>query len=138
MPAQKPQAADPPQPAETRRPTHLAQVAKTRQLAKTRQPPRKPPPGETPLSGGKPRLDAKPPFGAECRTSVDGSRVTAYCHNPYPETDRLRLHIECERWWDLDSDGEAADAGPATTVRLTGRCWKEVRAAWVTHQNRGS
>ncbi|MEU9337616.1 hypothetical protein AB0D49_31390 [Streptomyces sp. NPDC048290] len=78
------------------------------------------------------------PSGAECRTSVDGSRVTAYCHNPYPEVDRLRLHIECARWWDLDTDGRATDARPATTVRLTGRCWKEVRAAWVSHQNRGS
>ncbi|MER6954699.1 MULTISPECIES: hypothetical protein [unclassified Streptomyces] len=74
------------------------------------------------------------PFGAECRTGIEGSRVVAYCHNPYADTDRVRLHIECDRWWDLDTDGTPADAGPAQTVRLTGRCWKEVRSAWVSHQ----
>ncbi|NUV65079.1 hypothetical protein [Streptomyces sp. CAI-85] len=74
------------------------------------------------------------PFGAECRTTVRGSHVVAYCHNAYAETDRVRLHIECDRWWDLDSDGAPTDAGPAVTVRLTGRCWKEVRSAWVSHQ----
>ncbi|MGW7279966.1 hypothetical protein ACWGIV_16995 [Streptomyces sp. NPDC054844] len=73
-------------------------------------------------------------FGAECRVRVDGSDVTAYCHNPYPETDHVRLHVECARWWDLDSDGSAVPAGPAQTVRLDGRCWKEVQAAWVSHQ----
>ncbi|WP_415954298.1 hypothetical protein [Streptomyces sp. KLOTTS4A1] len=73
------------------------------------------------------------PFGASCRTEVDGSWVTAYCHNPYPETDHLRLHIECERWWDIDTDSAPAAAGPAVTVRLSGRCWKEVGSAWVSH-----
>ncbi|MHC3468407.1 hypothetical protein ACYF6T_06810 [Streptomyces sp. 7R007] len=79
---------------------------------------------------------AAQPFGAECRTKVTGSRVTAYCHNPYPQTDRVSLHVECARWWDLDSDGTPVDTGPALTVRLTGRCWKEVRSAWVDHQRR--
>lgn len=74
------------------------------------------------------------PFGAECRTGVTGSRVVAYCHNAYVDIDRVRLHIECARWWDIDSDGSPAEAGPAQTVRLTGRCWKEVRSAWVSHQ----
>ena len=74
------------------------------------------------------------PFGAECRITVTGSRAVAYCHNPYPETDQVALHIECDRWWDLDTDGAPADAGPARTVRLTGRCWEEVRSAWVSHQ----
>ncbi|MET7682994.1 hypothetical protein [Streptomyces sp. NPDC005423] len=73
-------------------------------------------------------------FGAECRTAVNGSYVTAYCHNPYPQTDRVALHMECDRWWDLDSDGSGTDVGPAQTVRLTGRCWKEVRSVWVSHQ----
>lgn len=73
-------------------------------------------------------------FGAECRTTVDGSQVTTYCHNPYAAADRVRLHIECARWWDLDTDGAPADVGPAVTVRLTGRCWKEVGAVWVSHQ----
>ncbi|TGB09875.1 hypothetical protein [Streptomyces sp. MZ04] len=74
------------------------------------------------------------PFGAECRTGVEGSQAVAYCHNPYPETDRIRLHVECDRWWDIDSDGVLVEAGPAMTVRLTGRCWKEIRSVWVSHQ----
>ncbi|MFJ8105019.1 hypothetical protein [Streptomyces sp. NPDC096132] len=74
------------------------------------------------------------PFGSECRVTVRGSHVVAYCHNPYPGVDRVRLHIECDRWWDLDTDGTPVDAGPAMTVRLTGRCWEEVRSAWVSHQ----
>ncbi|WP_075735986.1 hypothetical protein [Streptomyces acidiscabies] len=74
------------------------------------------------------------PFGAECRTGVTGSQVVAWCHNPYPDTDRVRLHIECARWWDIDTDTPPADAGPARTVRLTGRCWKEIRTVWVSHQ----
>ncbi|TQJ87147.1 hypothetical protein [Streptomyces sp. SLBN-31] len=74
------------------------------------------------------------PFGAECRTRVTGSHVTAYCHNPYPQTDRVSLHIECDQWWDLDSDGTPVDADPAMTVRLTGRCWEDVRTAWISHQ----
>ncbi|MFE6618777.1 hypothetical protein [Streptomyces sp. NPDC057740] len=74
------------------------------------------------------------PFGAACRIRVTGSQVTAYCHNPYPETDSVSLHVECARWWDLDSDGSSVDAEPAQTVRLTGRCWKEVASVWVSHR----
>ncbi|MFG1672184.1 hypothetical protein [Streptomyces sp. Y7] len=77
------------------------------------------------------------PFGAACRISVAGSRVTAFCHNPYPETDSVRLHVECARWWDLDSDGASVDAEPAQTVRLTARCWKEIDSAWVSHRQEG-
>ncbi|AVH98129.1 hypothetical protein GCM10010497_33070 [Streptomyces cinereoruber] len=73
-------------------------------------------------------------FGASCRTDIEGSRVTAHCQNPYPRTDRVRLHVECERWWDLDTDSAPVDVGPADYAQLTGRCWKEVRAAWITHQ----
>ncbi|MFF3646819.1 hypothetical protein [Streptomyces sp. NPDC002564] len=80
------------------------------------------------------RREAPRPFGAECRTGVAGPDVFAYCHNPYPETDRIRLHVECDRWWDIDTDSRPVEAGPAQTVRLSGRCWKEVRAVWVTHQ----
>ncbi|MFJ1970425.1 hypothetical protein ACIO93_17305 [Streptomyces sp. NPDC087903] len=83
-------------------------------------------------------MDAPRPFGAECRVSVLGSHVVAYCHNPYVDIDRVSLHVECGRWWDLDTDSAPVDAGPATTVRLTGRCWKEVGSAWVSHQRRGS
>ncbi|MFF4692683.1 hypothetical protein [Streptomyces sp. NPDC001307] len=83
--------------------------------------------------------DGKPPapsfFGASCRTAVHGSHVVAYCHNPYVDTDRVRLHIECARWWDIDTDSAPVDTGPAMTVRLTGRCWKEVRSVWISHQN---
>jgi hypothetical protein len=82
--------------------------------------------------------DGKPPapqlFGATCRTAVKGSHVVAYCHNPYVDTDRVRLHIECARWWDIDTDSAPVDTGPAMTVRLTGRCWKEIRSVWISHQ----
>jgi hypothetical protein len=76
------------------------------------------------------------PFGAECHTKITGSHVTAYCHNPYPQTDGVGLHVECARWWDLDTDGASVDTGPAMTVRLSGRCWKEVRSVWISHQKR--
>lgn len=82
-------------------------------------------------SGG---ADSDRPFGAACRIGAEGSRVTAYCHNPYPDTDHVSLHIECLPWWDLDSDSVPVAVGPAQTVRLTGRCWKEVRAAWISHR----
>ncbi|MEU9733636.1 hypothetical protein [Streptomyces sp. NPDC048002] len=72
--------------------------------------------------------------GSECRTRLDGSHVTVHCHNPYADVDRVRLHIECGRWWDLDTDSSPVEIGPAVTVRLTGRCWKEVGSVWVSHQ----
>jgi hypothetical protein len=78
------------------------------------------------------------PFGAFCRTRTQGSRATANCHNPYPETDRVRLHIECDRWWDLDSDSAPAPVGPAGYVQITGRCWQEIRSVWVSHQRAAS
>ncbi|MGW0122802.1 hypothetical protein [Streptomyces sp. NPDC003327] len=81
------------------------------------------PPGEEPEN-----------FGASCRTVVEGSRVTAHCSNPYPRTDRVRLHVECDRWWDLDIDSAPVDVDPAAHARVTARCWKEVRAAWITHE----
>ncbi|MFJ4779685.1 hypothetical protein [Streptomyces sp. NPDC088762] len=73
-------------------------------------------------------------FGADCDIEINGSQVTAYCHNGYPETDLVRLHVECDRWWDLDGDGAAVAVGPAGRTALTSRCWKEVRSAWVSHQ----
>ncbi|MGW3207524.1 hypothetical protein [Streptomyces sp. NPDC001135] len=82
--------------------------------------------------------DGKPPapnlFGAVCRTTVRGSHAVAYCHNPYVDIDRVRLHIECARWWDIDTDSAPVDTEPAMTVRLAGRCWKEVRSVWISHQ----
>lgn len=71
--------------------------------------------------------------GASCRTEVEGSRVTAYCHNPYPRIDRVRLHVECARWWDVDADSAPVEVPATAYVELTERCWKEVRAAWVSH-----
>ncbi|WP_329624222.1 hypothetical protein OG357_30685 [Streptomyces sp. NBC_01255] len=87
---------------------------------------------ELPAAG--PAAEEPETFGASCRTVVQGSRVTAYCQNPYPGTDRVRLHVECERWWDVDTDSAPVDVGPADYAQVTGRCWKEVRSAWVTHQ----
>ncbi|MER5279308.1 hypothetical protein ABT025_26705 [Streptomyces sp. NPDC002809] len=80
-----------------------------------------------------PAAAAPEPSGAECRTSVKGSRVVAYCHNPYPSTDRVQLHTECARWWDVDADSRPVEVPAGRTVRLDDRCWKEVRSAWVTH-----
>ena len=74
------------------------------------------------------------PFGASCWLGVDGSQVTGYCHNLYPGIDEVSLHVECVRWWDLDSDGAPVAVEPAQTVKLTGRCWKEVRSAWISHR----
>ncbi|MGW6985539.1 hypothetical protein ACWGE1_39790 [Streptomyces sp. NPDC054932] len=73
-------------------------------------------------------------FGADCDTVIHGSQVTAFCHNAYPETDLVRLHVECDRWWDVDGDGVAVTVGPAGRVELVGRCWKEVRSVWVSHR----
>ena len=82
------------------------------------------------------RTQGRPHAGshASCRTNIEGSHATASCHNPYPETDRVRLHIECERWWDIDEDGVPADVRPTGYAELAGRCWKGIRAAWVTHE----
>ncbi|MGI5141003.1 MULTISPECIES: hypothetical protein [unclassified Streptomyces] len=73
------------------------------------------------------------PFGSDCRVRVTGSEVVADCHNAYPDTDHVSLHIECDQWWDIDTDTAPVDAGPAMTVRLSGRCWQNVRSAWVDH-----
>jgi hypothetical protein len=111
--------------------------------------------GHTPLFGHAPFFpDVQPPvdlsagaaapgddrehdrkrYRAFCRLLVEGSRVKAACHNPYPAGDRLQLHIECDRWWDIDADGVPEVLEPAGYVQLSGRCWKEIRKAWVSHQ----
>ncbi|MGW0709746.1 hypothetical protein ACWD4G_27960 [Streptomyces sp. NPDC002643] len=93
--------------------------------------------GHTRVGGGnvyaRVTADRPDPFGASCYSRVFGSQVIGYCFNRYAELDHVRMHIECERWWDLDSDGAPVEAGPAQTVRLTGRCWKEVREVWFSH-----
>ncbi|MEU5718255.1 hypothetical protein AB0G71_21165 [Streptomyces sp. NPDC020403] len=81
-----------------------------------------------------PPAPAPEPSGSECRTSVAGSRVVAYCHNPYPTTDLVQLHTECARWWDVDADGSPVAVRPGATVKLQDRCWKEVGSAWVSHR----
>ncbi|MEV7515507.1 MULTISPECIES: hypothetical protein [Streptomyces diastaticus group] len=73
------------------------------------------------------------PFGADCRLTTEGSEVVGYCHNPYPEPDRVRLHLRCGAWWGLDTDGPAREVGPARSVELTGRCWQTVGSAWISH-----
>ncbi|MFB6531950.1 hypothetical protein [Streptomyces sp. NPDC056399] len=92
-----------------------------------------PAPAEEPPAAA-PAAEEPENFGASCSTAVRGSTVTAHCRNPYPRTDRVRLHVECERWWDVDSDSAPVEVGPADYGELTARCWKEVRSAWITHQ----
>ncbi|MCX4727404.1 hypothetical protein ACIPW9_05485 [Streptomyces sp. NPDC090052] len=80
-------------------------------------------------------VQAEPaPFGAGCLISLRGSHTTATCHNRYVGTDRVALHVECARWWDIDMDSAPVEVGPAQSVRLTGRCWKEISSVWVTHR----
>jgi len=74
------------------------------------------------------------PYGASCRIKTDGSETVAHCHNPYVPVDHVRLHVECDRWWDIDTDSAPVEVGPAMTVRLEGRCWKEIRSVWVSHE----
>lgn len=89
-------------------------------------------PAEPPVQPAPPA--ARELFGADCDTEINGSQVVAFCHNGYPQTDLVRLHVECDRWWDVDGDGAAVAVGPAGRVELSARCWKEVRSAWVSHQ----
>ncbi|NUK26455.1 hypothetical protein HRW16_23985 [Streptomyces lunaelactis] len=90
---------------------------------------------EEPKSRSQSQSQSQPgTFEADCRTVVEGSRATAYCHNPYPETDRVQLHVECERWWDVDADSAPVSIGPAGYAELTERCWKEIREVWVSHR----
>ncbi|MFD6419115.1 hypothetical protein [Streptomyces sp. NPDC060194] len=74
-------------------------------------------------------------YAADCRIAFDGSRVSALCHNPNAWTDRVRLHIECDSWWDIDTDTRPTDVAPARTAEVSGRCWQQVRSAWVSHEN---
>ncbi|MEV1047435.1 hypothetical protein [Streptomyces sp. NPDC049916] len=90
--------------------------------------------GADAATAAQPPEPEREPEGSECRTSVEGSRVVAYCHNPYPSTDLVQLHTECERWWDVDADGAAVAVEPGRTVRLEDRCWKEIATAWVSHR----
>ncbi|MFH8476168.1 hypothetical protein [Streptomyces sp. NPDC018000] len=90
--------------------------------------------GRAGAGASAPAAPSPDPAGSECRTSVRGSRVVAYCHNPYPSTDRVQLHTECRRWWDIDADATPVDVGPGRTVRLDDRCWKEVGSVWITHR----
>ncbi|MGW0700287.1 hypothetical protein ACWD0A_13440 [Streptomyces sp. NPDC002867] len=75
-----------------------------------------------------------PDYRADCGTVIEGSKVTAYCHNPYPAADRVQLHVECARWWDVDADSVPVELRPAGYAELTQRCWKEIRAAWISHR----
>ncbi|MGA5425034.1 hypothetical protein [Streptomyces lavendulocolor] len=91
--------------------------------------------GDAPAgTAGKGARAGKDVYVASCRTSVEGSRVTAYCHNPNPGADRVQLHVECARWWDIDSDSAPVEVGPTAYAELTQRCWKEVDEAWISHR----
>ncbi|MFJ1644989.1 hypothetical protein [Streptomyces sp. NPDC088258] len=84
------------------------------------------------LSRAAPARDS--PARATCLTKIEGSRATASCHNPYPDTDLVQLHVTCEHWWDVSTDSARVEVGAARYVTLTDRCWKGIRAAWVTHE----
>jgi hypothetical protein len=73
------------------------------------------------------------PFGADCDVVIEGSRATAYCRNSYPDTDRVQLHVECGRWWDVDADSLPVDVAPAAYATLTERCWMEIGSVRVSH-----
>ncbi|MFD7611779.1 hypothetical protein [Streptomyces sp. NPDC059828] len=73
------------------------------------------------------------PYGADCDVVVQGSRATAYCRNSYLDTDRVQLHVECARWWDIDADSDPVDVTPTAYATLTERCWMEIGNAWVSH-----
>ncbi|MFJ8930638.1 MULTISPECIES: hypothetical protein [unclassified Streptomyces] len=92
--------------------------------------------GATAEKGGHARVAEKKRehFGADCRIDIDRDLVSATCHNPYPTVDRVALHIECDEWWDIDTDSRPKAVFPAETLRLDGRCWKNVRTAWVSHR----
>ncbi|MZD08148.1 hypothetical protein GTW43_24125 [Streptomyces sp. SID5785] len=89
------------------------------------------------LGAGTESVAAPEPSGAGCRVRIVGSDAVATCHNPYPAVDRVALHVECAQWWDIDRDTKPRAVGPAETVRIAGRCWKDVRSAWVSHRQAG-
>ncbi|MFG2893183.1 hypothetical protein [Streptomyces sp. NPDC048248] len=93
-----------------------------------------------------PAARAVPPVGsddpqevphAQCRTTVVRSTATATCFNPHGNISRVRLHIECKRWYDPDVDSLAEAVGPAQRVTLSGRCWQEIEDIWVSHDPAG-
>ncbi len=96
------------------------------------------PPAAAPPAAALP--DAAPPAvravtgdeGARCDLRREDGLAVATCLNPDPVSTRLQLHVSCARWWDPATDTAPVDDGPAQWVRLTGRCWKEIRTAWLT------
>ncbi|MDI5963077.1 hypothetical protein POF50_028460 [Streptomyces sp. SL13] len=79
-------------------------------------------------------LDTARDDGARCDLVRHGSDAVATCMNPDPEETRLQLHVSCVRWWDPATDTAPVYDGPAQWVTLSGRCWKEIRAAWLTRR----
>ncbi|MGW7005680.1 hypothetical protein ACWGCW_23460 [Streptomyces sp. NPDC054933] len=88
-----------------------------------------PPAAHATPAAGAPSAGAS---GTQCRTRVHGSTGTVVCHNPDPVVVRVQLHIACARWWDPATDTRPVPVGPAQTVTLAGRCWKEIRSIWIT------
>ena len=83
-------------------------------------------------STAAPAAGRSPAADTQCYIRIQGSAATATCHNPDPDQVRMRLHIRCARWWDPSVDSAPSTVGPAQTVVLTDRCWKEIGAVWVT------
>ncbi len=74
-----------------------------------------------------------PAFRRQCRTTVQGSHVCVL-PQPLPGDRPGRPAHRVRPLVGHRHRPHRVDAGPAMTVRLTGRCWEEVRSAWVSHQ----
>lgn len=70
--------------------------------------------------------------GTTCRLTRHGSTAVATCHNPDPTVTLVQLHVTCARWWDPATDTTPTTVGAAQWVTLTGRCWKEIHAVWIS------
>ncbi len=84
------------------------------------------------LMPGPPAAHAVAAPGTTCRLARQHSTATAVCHNPDPTVTLVQLHVSCARWWDPATDTAETTVGAAQWVTLTGRCWKEIRTAWIT------
>jgi hypothetical protein len=70
--------------------------------------------------------------GTTCHLAQGAASAVATCHNPDPTTGHVQLHVACARWWDPPTDSATVTVDPAQWVTVSGRCWKEIRTAWVT------
>ncbi|MFD9014690.1 hypothetical protein ACFV0A_37410, partial [Streptomyces sp. NPDC059552] len=63
-----------------------------------------------------------------------GSLVRGTSHPPSPATDLLGRPVVCAAGAPGAGQACAVAVGPAGRAELVGRCWKEVRSAWVSHR----